>query len=123
MTAVERLIKTAEAEIGYLEKASNAQLDDKTANAGKNNWTKYARDLDGFGAVYNGKKNGFDWCDVFVDWCFITTFGLNEGMKMLNQMERGLGTKGAAKEAARLLDIPVRDAYEAALRLKQEEEN
>ena len=39
------------------------------------------------------------------------------------QMERGLGTKGAAKEAARLLDIPVRDAYEAALRLKQEEEN
>ena len=38
------------------------------------------------------------------------------------QMQRGLGTKGAAKEAARLLDIPVRDAYEAALRLKQEQE-
>ena len=91
MTAVERLIKTAEAELGYLEKASNAQLDDKTANAGKNNWTKYARDLDGYGNVYNGRKNGFDWCDVFVDWCFMTTFGVNVGMKMLNQTEKGLG--------------------------------
>lgn len=39
-----KLIKTAEAEVGYLEKATNAQLDSKTANAGYNNYTKYARD-------------------------------------------------------------------------------
>lgn len=91
MTAVERLIKTAEAELGYLEKASNAQLDDKTANAGKNNWTKYARDLDGIGNIYNGKKNGFDWCDVFVDWCFIQTFGIDLAVKLLNQPLNGLG--------------------------------
>ena len=43
---VETLIKIAEAEVGYLEKASNSQLDDKTANAGSNNYTKYARDFD-----------------------------------------------------------------------------
>lgn len=91
MTAVERLIKTAEAELGYLEKASNAQLDDKTANAGKNNWTKYARDLDGVGNIYNGKKNGFAWCDVFVDWCFIKTFGEEVAVKLLNQPLKGLG--------------------------------
>jgi hypothetical protein len=55
LTAIERLIATAKAEEGYLEKATNAQLDSKTANAGSNNWTKYARDLDNIGNIYNGK--------------------------------------------------------------------
>ena len=43
ISAIERLIATAMAEEGYLEKASNSQLDSKTANAGSNNYTKYAR--------------------------------------------------------------------------------
>lgn len=68
--AAEQLIKIAEAEVGYLEKKTNSNLDDKTANAGKNNWTKYARDLHKAG-YYNGNKNGYDWCDVFVDWLFL----------------------------------------------------
>lgn len=63
------LIKIAEAEVGYLEKKSNSNLDSKTANAGYNNYTKYARDLYNAG-YYNGNKNGYAWCDVFVDWCF-----------------------------------------------------
>ena len=46
MRPVERLLATARAEIGYIEKDTNAQLDDKTANAGDGNWNKYARDLD-----------------------------------------------------------------------------
>ena len=33
MRPVERLLATARAEIGYIEKDTNAQLDDKTANA------------------------------------------------------------------------------------------
>jgi hypothetical protein len=37
MSAVERLIATARAELGYQEKATNEQLDDKLANPGKNN--------------------------------------------------------------------------------------
>ena len=90
MTAVERLLATARAEIGYLEKRSNSQLDDKTANAGENNYTKYARDLDALG-VYNFPKNGYAWCDMFVDWCFIRTFGLETAMKMTNQPMGGLG--------------------------------
>ena len=83
LTAIERLIATAKAEEGYLEKATNAQLDSKTANAGSNNWTKYARDLDNIGNIYNGKKNGYAWCDVFVDWCFIKTFGVDLAMRLL----------------------------------------
>ena len=60
MTPQERLLATAQAEIGYLEKKTNAQLDDKTANAGSGNWTKYARDLDSLRSIYNGRKNGFN---------------------------------------------------------------
>ena len=52
------VIAIALAEVGYKEKASNSQLDDKTANAGSNNYTKYARDLKNAG-YYNGNKNGY----------------------------------------------------------------
>lgn len=91
MSAVDRVIATAREELGYVEKATNEHLDEKLANPGKNNWTKYARDLDGLGNIYNGRKNGYDWCDVFVDWCFIQTFGAEMGMKLLNQKYEGLG--------------------------------
>ena len=40
------------AEVGYLEKASNEQLYDKTANAGKKNFTKYARDIKAVTGVF-----------------------------------------------------------------------
>ena len=69
-----QLVKIAEAEIGYHEKASNANLDIKTANSGKGNYTKYSRDLHKTG-YYNGNKQGFDWCDQFVDWCFFKLCG------------------------------------------------
>ena len=49
MKPVDRLLATARAEIGYIEKETNAHLDDKTANAGDGNWNKYARDLDALG--------------------------------------------------------------------------
>lgn len=61
MTNTERLVQTALDEVGYLEKASNAQLDNKTANAGYNNYTKY-------GAWYG--MNAQAWCAMFVSWCF-----------------------------------------------------
>ena len=52
------IVSIALAEVGYREKASNASLDDKAANAGSGNWTKYARDLAAAG-YYNGNKNGY----------------------------------------------------------------
>lgn len=88
MTPIEKLIDTATKEIGYLEKQTNSKLDDKTTNVGLNNWTKYARDLDAL-KVYNGQKNGYAWCDVFADWCFVTTFGLDTAMKMTYQPTSG----------------------------------
>lgn len=83
------LIKTAIAEIGYKEKRTNAQLDDKTANAGAGNYTKYARDFDQkWPNWYNGPKNGFDWCDMFYDWCMVTTFGYQEALRLTCQIGR-----------------------------------
>ena len=72
-----QLVEIAEAEIGYHEKASNSNLDSKTANSGKGNYTKYSRDLHKAG-YYNGNKQGFDWCDQFVDWCFFQLCGKNK---------------------------------------------
>lgn len=89
-TAVDRVIATAKAEVGYLEKKSNANLDSFSANAGYNNYTKYARDLDATG-LYNFPKQGYSWCDIFVDWCFVKTFGLNAALKMQGQSMHGVG--------------------------------
>lgn len=89
-TPVERVIATATKEIGYLEKKDNTNLDDKTSNAGYNNWTKYARDLDALG-LYNGRKNGYAWCDMFVDWCMIKTFGLETALAITGQKMQGEG--------------------------------
>lgn len=89
--AVNKVIKIAKDEIGYLEKVSNSQLDDKTANAGYNNYTKYARDLDKISGFYNGKKQGYAYCDVFVDWCFFKAFGSEKAKKMLYQPNYSAG--------------------------------
>ena len=64
------LLKIARAEIGYLEKATVAQLDDKTANAGSNNITKYWVDLHAAG-YYQANKQGVSWCDGWVDWLIL----------------------------------------------------
>lgn len=88
---VEKVIEIAKAEVGYLEKASNSNLDSKTLNAGKNNYTKYARDLDNISGFYNGKKNGYPWCDVFVDWCFVKVYGVDNAKRLLCQPNKSLG--------------------------------
>ena len=89
--AIKAVVALAESEVGYHEKASNANLDDPTGNSGGNNWTKYARDLDSIPDYYNGKKNGYAWCDVFVDWCFAKTFGEEKGREMLYQPKQSAG--------------------------------
>lgn len=59
------IVKTAAAEVGYMEKKSNKYLDDKEKNAGSNNYNKYARDL----KVQNGGgPSSGAWCSYFVSW-------------------------------------------------------
>lgn len=88
----QKVIDIALAEVGYLEKASNSQLDDKTANAGYNNWNKYARDIDEkYPNFYNGKKNGYAWCDVFADWCFIKAYGEAAARELLCAPQKSYG--------------------------------
>ena len=72
-----KLIEIATAEIGYHEKASNSNLDSKTANSGNKNFTKYGRDLFKAG-FFNGNKNGFDWCAQFPTWCVWKLTGKNK---------------------------------------------
>lgn len=86
-----KVISIAEKEIGYLEKASNAYLDDKTANAGSANYTKYARDLAAISGLYNGNKQGYAWCDVFVDWCFVQAYGAEAAKALLCQPNYSAG--------------------------------
>lgn len=86
-----KVIAVARAEVGYLEKKSNANLDDKTANAGDKNYTKYARDMDAINGFYNGKKQGVAWCDIFVDWCFVQAYGIDEGRALLCQPLKSSG--------------------------------
>ena len=49
----QRVVDTALSQVGYV------------AENGKH--TKYAQELDAIGDIYNGPKDGYDWCDVFVD--------------------------------------------------------
>lgn len=80
MTPIEKLISIAEAEVGYCEKSKVAVqmnpniLNEKFAGAGADNMTKYARSLvNWIGSPYS---QGTAWCDQFLDWCFITAFGI-----------------------------------------------
>ena len=68
MSAADKVIEIAENEVGYLEKASNSNLYDKTANAGSNNYTKYWAEI-------KPEYQGQPWCACFVTWCFVQAFG------------------------------------------------
>lgn len=73
---INKMIQVAKVEVGYLEKKSNAYLDDKTANAGSNNYTKYWRD------VYPDYQ-GQAWCACFVSWVLMKAFGQSNAKKLL----------------------------------------
>lgn len=85
-----KVLEIALNEVDYKGKKSNSQLDNKTANqSGKYN--KFARDLDNIAGFYNGKKNGYDWCDIFVDWCFVQAYGVEKALELLCQPKKSTG--------------------------------
>ena len=78
--AVNDLINKTKAWTGYLEKKSNTNLDDFTANAGSNNFTCFARDYKNH-TGYDLK--GQAWCAMFVSEIFVQMFGLDKAKKLL----------------------------------------
>lgn len=70
-------------EVGYLEKRSNYMLDNKTANAGYNNYTKYTRDVDNSG-LCDAQFQGQAWCCGFVMWPFLHLYGKAEAQRALH---------------------------------------
>lgn len=89
MQAIDRVIRLAKEEVGYLEKASAYDLDSKYANPGTANYTKYARDVDKAGLL-NGMKQGYPWCTVFVIWLMLKAFGAETAKQMLFLPDKSL---------------------------------
>ena len=75
------MIKQAEKWVGYLEKKSNSNLDNFTANAGKNNYTCFNRDY--VKAKVGSGAQPMQWCGAFVSCCFMYEFGLDMAKKLL----------------------------------------
>lgn len=74
--AINKVLSIARQEIGYLEKGSNKNLYDKTANAGYDNWTKYWAEI----------KPSFQrqpWCACFVTWVLVQAFGEETTKRLL----------------------------------------
>ena len=66
----------AQNEIGYLEKKTNACLEDKIANAGAGNFTKYW-------AVMAPSLQGQPWCQCWINYIFRAAYGDAKAKEML----------------------------------------
>lgn len=84
---VDKVLNIALAEVGYLEKSRSAYIKnpnvlyEKTAGAGKDNYTKYGKEM------HNIYPSVMDfpayWCDAFVDWCFYKAYGVTTAKSLL----------------------------------------
>ena len=64
----------------YLEKKSNAYLDDFTKNAGDKNYTKFARDINNWNQP---GCQGQPWCAVYQFWKLVKVFGLTKALQIM----------------------------------------
>ena len=82
MDMIEKLIKYEESQVGYLEKASNKDLEPKEGpNVGDKNFTKYSQDL--IEKIGKPFMNGAPWCVNFQDASFVQVFGVEQAKKLL----------------------------------------
>lgn len=95
MAEIDDIIAKAHEELEYREKswaAYNENPDviyDKYAGAGYDNVTKYAKEMDDL-EVYNGPKQGYAWCKVFIDWLFVQAFGVDRAGDLLHGWTAGV---------------------------------
>lgn len=78
MASLKELMNLAERQVGYQEKASASMLDDPHANAGYNNYTKYARDVNNW--ELDGCQ-GQPWCATYQFWLEAKIFGVDTALK------------------------------------------
>lgn len=91
MSRADKVIEVAMAEVGYLEKSKIAYqknpqiLYEKTAGAGKDNYTKYGKEMKD---LYP-KTMDFPapWCDSWCDWCFQKAYGVSNAKKLLGEFD------------------------------------
>lgn len=76
---VKKVVETAIAEIGYKESGANI--------------TKYASYFDkNYPDYYNTKKQGAEWCDIFVDYCIlVNSADMNEALYVTCQPSKSCG--------------------------------
>lgn len=65
---------------GYLEKKNNAYLDDFKKNAGYNNYTKFARDVNSWGQP---GCQGQPWCAVYQFWKLVNVLGITRALQIM----------------------------------------
>ena len=64
----------------YLEKRTNAYLDDFQKNAGYNNYTKFARDVDSWGQP---GCQGQPWCAEYQFWKLVNVLGITRALQIM----------------------------------------
>lgn len=123
MSEIDQIYAVAKAEVGYLEKKSNAYLDDKTRNAGYNNYTKYWRDTRKRGRMkaygYAADSNfagGTNWpyCADGIDDTFCRALGTERAKTLLLHGDAAFinceTMYQKAKAAGRLVSAPAAGA-------------
>lgn len=65
---------------GYLEKKSNAYLDDFKKNAGYNNYTKFARDVNSWGQPGCQTQ---PWCAEYQFWKLVNVLGITRALQIM----------------------------------------
>lgn len=65
---------------GYLEKKSNAYLNDFKKNAGYNNYTKFARDVNSWGQPGCQAQ---PWCAVYQFWKLVNVLGITRALQIM----------------------------------------
>lgn len=79
MVDAKKIVEIALSQVGYEEPHHD-------------NHQKFGHDIDTLYPLwYNGKKDGYDWCCQFHDWCHLTVEGFETAKKVLNRPSKNLG--------------------------------
>lgn len=85
MNSADKVISLLTDQVGYIEKASNKDLDSKTGNKGTANYTKFSRDVNAAGLMGCQAQ---PWCGTCQFWCDLKCWGKGTALKLWNMTEK-----------------------------------